>query len=125
MSQAAVKRQDKASSVDQVTLRRRGVGVTAHDPARSGGGFTLIAPQTDSGNVYLIDLDGKAVHTWKMPYRPGRHAVLRLVQLHGCFDLLAGRGLLAGHRHDQADLDGVLSGCGACEHRARGKHGSG
>ena len=48
--------------VDQVTLRRRGVGVIAHDPARSAGGYTLIAPQTDSGNIYLVDMDGNAVY---------------------------------------------------------------
>jgi hypothetical protein len=35
-------------------------------------------------------------------------AVARLVELHGGVDLLAGRGLLAGHRQDQADLHGVL-----------------
>lgn len=63
-------------SVDQVTLRRRGGGVIAHDPARSAGGYTLIAPQTDDGNVYLIGMTGEVVHHWKMPCRPGRHAVL-------------------------------------------------
>ena len=62
--------------VDQVTLRRRGAGLIAYDPARAGDGYTLIAPQTDSGNVYLIDMEGEAVHRWKMPCRPGRHAVL-------------------------------------------------
>ena len=39
--------------------------------------------------------------------RDGR-AMLRLIELHGSIDLLAGRGLLAGHRHNQADLDGIL-----------------
>lgn len=72
----AARPQHEYASVDQVTLRRRGVGVTAHDPVRSAGGYTLIAPQTDSGNVYLIDMRGNAVHQWKMPCRPGRHAVL-------------------------------------------------
>ena len=35
-----------ASTVDQITQRRRGVGLIAHDPALSAGGYTLIAPQT-------------------------------------------------------------------------------
>ena len=49
-----------------------------------------------------------------------RRAVLRLIELHGGVDLLAGRGLLAGHRHDQADLDGVLGGGRIAEKRACG-----
>ena len=65
-----------ASNVDQVTLRRRGTGVIACDPARSAGGYTLIAPQTDDGNVQLVDVHGKTAHTWKMSQRPGRDAVI-------------------------------------------------
>jgi outer membrane protein assembly factor BamB len=64
------------ASVDQVTLRRRGVGLMGWAPARAGEGFTLIAPQTDGGNVYLIDMPGNVIHQWTMPCRPGRHAVL-------------------------------------------------
>ena len=64
------------TSVDPVSLRRRGVGVMGYDPARSAGGYTLFAPQTDNGNVYLIDMAGTVVHHWKLPVRPGRAAVL-------------------------------------------------
>ncbi|MFM9433002.1 hypothetical protein ACFDR9_000031 [Janthinobacterium sp. CG_23.3] len=64
------------STVDQITQRRRGVGLIAHDAALSAGGYTLIAPQTDNGNVYLIDIGGSVVHQWKMPLRPGRAAVI-------------------------------------------------
>jgi hypothetical protein len=64
------------STVDQITIRRRGTGLIAHDPALSAGGYTLIAPQTDDGNVYLIDIEGKVVHQWKMPVRPGRAACI-------------------------------------------------
>ena len=64
------------TTVDQITQRRRGVGLIAHDPAMSAGGYTLIAPQTADGNVYLIDIGGEIVHQWKMPVRPGRHAVI-------------------------------------------------
>ncbi len=65
-----------ATTVDQVTLRRRGTGLIALDPAASAGGYTLIAPQTARGHVYLIDIQGVVVHEWKMPLRPGRHAVI-------------------------------------------------
>lgn len=64
------------TTVDQVTQRRRGVGLIAHDPAASAGGYTLIAPQTADGNVYLVGIDGAVVHHWKMPLRAGRHAVI-------------------------------------------------
>ena len=64
------------STVDQVTQRRRGVGVIALDRDLSFGGYTLIAPQTADGQVYLIDIDGTVVHEWHMPVRPGRHAVI-------------------------------------------------
>jgi Arylsulfotransferase (ASST) len=63
-------------TIDQVTLRRRGTGLIAYDPEEAGQGYTLIAPQTDGGNVYLIDMRGAVVHRWTMPCRPGRHAVL-------------------------------------------------
>ncbi len=62
--------------VDQVTGRRRGAGLIAYEPERSAGGFTLIAPQTSGGHVYLIDMQGAVAHQWKMPHPPGRHAVL-------------------------------------------------
>ncbi|MBP7566314.1 MAG: aryl-sulfate sulfotransferase [Burkholderiaceae bacterium] len=64
------------STVDQVTQRRRGVGLIAHDPQLSAGGYTLIAPQTADGHVYLVDIEGRVAHEWKLPVRPGRHAVI-------------------------------------------------
>jgi hypothetical protein len=33
---------------------------------------------TGDGMVYLIDLEGKLVHTWKMPYPPGLYGYLTL-----------------------------------------------
>ena len=76
MPQGALKPRTGSNQVDQVTLRRRGTGLIARDPMHSGAGYTLIAPQTDGGNVYLIGMDGEVVHKWTMPVRPGRHAVL-------------------------------------------------
>jgi hypothetical protein len=64
------------STVDQITQRRRGVGLIALDRELTAGGYTLIAPQTGGGMVYLVDIEGKVVHDWKMPTRPGRHAVI-------------------------------------------------
>lgn len=65
-----------ATTVDQITQRRRGTGLIAHDPAASAGGYTLIAPQTGGGRVYLVAMDGTVAHEWRMPVRPGRHAVI-------------------------------------------------
>lgn len=64
------------TQLDQVTLRRRGAGLIGCDHQRSAGGYTMFAPQTANGNVYLVDLDGQVAHNWKMPFRPGRDGVL-------------------------------------------------
>jgi hypothetical protein len=63
-----------ARMIEQNTLRRRGTGLIAADPAVASAGFTLFAPLTGTGQVYLVDLDGVPVHRWDMPYRPGRYA---------------------------------------------------
>ena len=67
---------EPSTPVDQVTIRRRGTGLIARDVERAGEGYTLIAPQTDAGHVYLINMAGEVAHSWRMPVRPGRHAVL-------------------------------------------------
>jgi uncharacterized protein (UPF0248 family) len=60
------------AAVEQNTLKRRGVGLLASDAERTSPGFTLFAPLfVQNRNVYLIDLQGKVVHTWNMPYSPG------------------------------------------------------
>ena len=58
------------------TLKRQKTGLIGVDHSRSAGGYTLFAPQTADGNVFLIDLDGEVVHRWKLPQRPGRDAVI-------------------------------------------------
>jgi len=63
-------------SVDQQRVRRTRTGLIAHDPARALGGYTLFTPMFGDGTVYLIDMDGAVVHTWRMPYRPGAYGYL-------------------------------------------------
>ena len=44
--------------VEQVKAKRSGVGLRACDSDRAFPGFTLFAPQSGGGKVYLIDLEG-------------------------------------------------------------------
>lgn len=60
-------------AMEQNTLKRRGVGLTGVDKQRSFGGYTLFCPLT-SDTAHLIDIDGREVHSWKLPGRIGRHA---------------------------------------------------
>ncbi|KAH7260861.1 ASST-domain-containing protein [Fusarium redolens] len=59
--------------MEQNTLKRRGVGLTGVDKDKSFGGYTLFCPLT-SDIAHLVDIDGKEVHSWKLPGRIGRHA---------------------------------------------------
>lgn len=65
-----------ATAVDQNPIRRRGTGFRALNPAKASPGFTLFSPLEGDGTVYLIDLQGKVVHPWKMPYPPGLYGYL-------------------------------------------------
>ena len=60
-----------ATSVDQQTQRRRGVGLIAHDPERAFAGYTLFTPQFRGGPPLLIDMTGKVVHEWRTPLPAG------------------------------------------------------
>jgi Arylsulfotransferase (ASST) len=62
--------------VEQIKLKRSGTGLRACDSEKACPGFTLFAPQSGGGSVYLIDLKGKVVHTWQMPYPPGNYGYL-------------------------------------------------
>src|SRR5262249_46727355 len=64
------------STVDQQKIRRTRTGLIAHDPVRAQPGYTLFAPMYGDGTVYLVDMDGKVAHTWRMPYRPGLYGHL-------------------------------------------------
>jgi hypothetical protein len=63
-------------SVEQNKVKRSAIGLRACDRDRAFAGFTLFAPLSGNGKVYLIDLDGEVVHTWQMPYPPGNYGYL-------------------------------------------------
>lgn len=44
------------------------VSVTVYKPEKTCDGYTLLTPIGGDGTVYLIDMMGKLVHSWKMPY---------------------------------------------------------
>ena len=50
-------------------------GVLLYDKENSYGGYTLFSPM-GSKTVYLIDIEGYVVHTWKTDYTPGSFAML-------------------------------------------------
>jgi hypothetical protein len=62
--------------VEQVKAKRFGTGLRACDPDRAFPGFTLFAPQSGGGKIYLIDLKDEVVHTWQMSYPPGNSGYL-------------------------------------------------
>ncbi len=66
----------RTTGIDQNPIRRRGTGLRALDANRASAGLTLFSPIESDGIVYLISLDGKVVHTWKMPYPPGLYGYL-------------------------------------------------
>ncbi|MBI3089351.1 MAG: aryl-sulfate sulfotransferase [Candidatus Tectomicrobia bacterium] len=51
-------------------------GVTLLNRAAVYEGYTLYATLGGSGTVYLVDVEGKAAHQWKMPYPPGNYGRL-------------------------------------------------
>ena len=62
--------------VDQNTIRRRGVGLRALNHLKAFLGYTLFTPLTSQGEVYLMDIKGRVVHEWKLPYPPGSYGYL-------------------------------------------------
>jgi hypothetical protein len=62
--------------VEQIKAKRLGVSLRAVDHNRACRGFTLFAPQSGSGKVYVIDIDGEVVHIWHRPYPPGKYGYL-------------------------------------------------
>jgi hypothetical protein len=74
---AQTRESQQTKPVDQVRVRRGGVGLRAYDPDRAYNGYTLFAPFGPAPRtVYLIDMQGTQVHTWEMPYAPGLYGYL-------------------------------------------------
>jgi hypothetical protein len=66
-----------ADGIEPNPIKRRGFGFRGIDRARAYPGFTLFAPiAATNRTVYLIDMEGKVVHHWEMPYPPGLHGYL-------------------------------------------------
>ncbi|TWS18080.1 PQQ-binding-like beta-propeller repeat protein [Tsukamurella asaccharolytica] len=63
-----------STDLSRNTLARRGVGLRHLDRDAAYDGYTLYTPIAGAGETYLIDLDGVVVHTWRLPFPPGRHA---------------------------------------------------
>jgi hypothetical protein len=68
--------QKPVTMIDQNPIRRRGTGLRAFDRSLACPGFTLFAPMNGNGTVYVIDLKGKVLHEWHMPYPPGLYGYL-------------------------------------------------
>lgn len=66
----------KQKQIEPQTQKRRGTGVTAYDPDHAYNGYTLFTPIAGNGEVYLIDMNGRVVHQWKLPYPPGHYGYL-------------------------------------------------
>jgi hypothetical protein len=50
------------TATDQNTIYRRGTGLWLGDPTQAYPGYTLFAPLTGAGEVYLVDLAGNVAH---------------------------------------------------------------
>ena len=64
------------TAIEQIRGKRVGVGLRACDAQLASPGYTLFAPLTGGGTVYLIDLHGEIVHQWQLPYSPGLYGRL-------------------------------------------------
>jgi hypothetical protein len=76
MSTQGREKERRMTSVKQIKGKRAGVGLRACDPELACPGYTLFAPLTGGGAVYLIDLQGEIVHQWQLPYSPGLYGRL-------------------------------------------------
>ena len=51
-------------------------GLTCYNRSKAYDGFTIFSPVSGKGDVWLVDMVGRFVHQWKMPYRPGAYGKL-------------------------------------------------
>jgi Arylsulfotransferase (ASST) len=106
------KNSTRTNAVDQNPIRRRGTGLRALDIDRASAGLTMFA-SAGEGMIYLIDLHGTVVHTWKMPYPPGLYGYLTekgTVFYNGQIsnDSFLGKGPFKGGAALEADWNGKV-----------------
>lgn len=66
------------TTVDQQTRRRiMRTGVTAYDRDLACPGHVLFNPNGGGNTIYLIDLEGRDVHRWNVPYPRCLSATIR------------------------------------------------
>jgi hypothetical protein len=59
-----------------MSITEEGVGMgVCYDEVKAYRGYTLFTP-VGSRDIYLVDMRGQVVHTWRTPFELGTHAVL-------------------------------------------------
>ena len=53
----------------------KNLGLILHKPDKAYQGYTLITPM-EGTNTFLMDMQGRIVHRWQLPYRPGDYGYL-------------------------------------------------
>jgi outer membrane protein assembly factor BamB len=59
--------------------RKRAQGLTFYNPAKTYDGYTLFTPMHhpgQTGQVWLVDMQGEIIHCWKMAHAPGPYGLL-------------------------------------------------
>ena len=56
-------------------MKKNQYGVTFYNPSKTYDGYTLFAPM-GTKDMWLMDMQGRFVHRWPMPERPGLHGKL-------------------------------------------------
>jgi hypothetical protein len=58
-------------AMEQVRVKRAGLGLRGWDQQGACPGLTLFAPHGGDGSLYLIDLRDEVVHKWHLPCPAG------------------------------------------------------
>ena len=56
-------------------MKKNQYGVTFYNPSKTYDGYTLFAPM-GTKDMWLMDMQGRFVHRWPMPERPGLYGKL-------------------------------------------------
>lgn len=94
-------------NVSQTALR----GVTYYDRLKADDGYTLFSPLGRDGGAWLIDMEGRIVHRWKLAYNAGLHGVLLPngnLLCAGMFKTFIDMGFRPGELADFGGFGGIL-----------------